>query len=89
MRPFLIVIQSPGFNNHLGVLQTDEDIVVQALIPEYAVKTLDERILSRFTWLNIPDLTLLSNAQRSSSLLMNSGQALWQPVNLSVKMINL
>ena len=56
MWPFRVVILTPSFNDLLGAVQTDKDVVVQAFIPELAVKAFDIGILHRFAWLNEPEL---------------------------------
>ncbi len=48
MRPFQVVILTPGFNELLCAIQAYENVVVQAFIPELAVKAFDIGILSRF-----------------------------------------
>lgn len=54
-----VVIRSPIFDDFPGAVQADKDIVVQALIPEFAVKAFDIGILSRFARLNEPQLDVV------------------------------
>ena len=56
MPPFQVVILSPGFNDLLGAVQTDEDVVVQAFFAEFAIEALDICVLNRVARLNEPEL---------------------------------
>ncbi|MDB5770092.1 MAG: hypothetical protein JWM42_466 [Burkholderia sp.] len=45
MRPLVVVFLAPFFNYLPGMAHRDEPMLVQALIPEFAVEALDVRIL--------------------------------------------
>jgi hypothetical protein len=47
VRPLLIILSPPSFNHGLSFLQGHKLVLVQALISELAVETLDKRILNR------------------------------------------
>src|SRR6185369_294609 len=55
MWPFRVVILSPSFNDLLGTVQVDENIVVQAFIAEFAVEALNVCVLNWFAGLNEPE----------------------------------
>ena len=38
VRPELVVVPPPAFNEHFGLLQRVEDLSIQQLIPELAVE---------------------------------------------------
>lgn len=56
MRPAVVVVHTPAINAVACVVQTGEPMQIQAVVAELAVETLDESILSRFTWLNEMEL---------------------------------
>ncbi len=47
VRAGAIVVNPPGFDDPPGVGQAEEPVLVQALVPEAAVETLDPGILDR------------------------------------------
>lgn len=52
VRSALIVIDTPGFDLCFGVLDRQELMDVQALIPQPPVKRFNERVFHGFTWAN-------------------------------------
>lgn len=52
VRPLLIVFPSPGFNHELRFLLREKPVLVQTLIPKFAVEAFDKRILNRLPQLN-------------------------------------
>jgi hypothetical protein len=48
VRPFVVVIASPFRDHSACVRDVVEVVIVQALVPELAVKALDVRVLRRF-----------------------------------------
>ena len=49
MEPFAVVVLLPILDDRAGVLQVQEPVAVEALIPEPAVETLNVGILHRFS----------------------------------------
>ena len=47
MRPIPVVVNSPGFNDCLGLRQVFEPVLVQMFIPQPSAKTLDVSVLYR------------------------------------------
>ena len=52
MRPERVVILAPGFDRFLGVVQTDEHMLVKALVAKLAIEALDVAVLDRLPRLN-------------------------------------
>jgi hypothetical protein len=49
----IIIIEPPGFDDLARFRQVEEDVFVQAFVPEPAVKAFDESVLDRFARLDI------------------------------------
>jgi hypothetical protein len=45
VRPYRIVIHSPGFNDPRRIVQADEPVLIQAFVPDLPVEAFDERVL--------------------------------------------
>jgi len=53
MRSDVIVIVSPKGQFAAGIVYRVEDLLVEQLVTQAAVKRLDEPILLRFSWINV------------------------------------
>ena len=53
---FVVVFLSPGFDDRLGVTQTDKPVFVQAFVAQTSVERFDVGILIWFAGLNLPQL---------------------------------
>ena len=58
MRPDLVVVVSPGFDLGSGVVETDEPVVVQALVAKLAAEALDVAVLDGLPGADEVDLIL-------------------------------
>src|SRR5580704_6747266 len=53
MRPALIILDSPGFDNDSGFQQRAKDFPVQTFIAQLVMEALDEGLLPRCSWLDV------------------------------------
>ena len=49
----VIVVDAPGFDRRARVVQPDEPVLVEALVPQPAVERFHERILRRLSWCDV------------------------------------
>src|SRR5271156_7170858 len=56
MRPYRVVVHSPLFDHHLGLLQRIEDLALQAFILQLAVEALTVSVLPRTAGLDVQRL---------------------------------
>lgn len=52
VRPMFVVVDAPGFDRLLRIMQADKPALVQTFIAQAAVKAFRVRILYRFSWLD-------------------------------------
>ncbi len=68
-----MVIDTPGFDQLLGISQVEEPVLVQAFVPKLAVETFDGPVLHWFPRCDDVQLDALPAAHWSSARLTNSG----------------
>ena len=56
MRPMLIIVEPPGFNHCLGIVERGELVHVHTLVSQAAVKGFNTGILHGFAWPNAVEL---------------------------------
>ena len=73
MRPYRVVVHSPLFDHHLGLLQRIEDLAIQTFISQLAVEALTVPVLPRTAGLDVQRL----RAHRRQPLPQFSRNELW------------
>src|SRR5271169_4314989 len=76
MRPYRVVLHSPLFDHHLGLLQRIEDLALQAFISQLAVEALTVPVLPGTAGLDVQRL----RAHRRQPLPQSFGNKLWPVV---------
>jgi hypothetical protein len=56
MRPYLVIVFNPFTHNNLSFFKAVEDLPIQKVVSEGAVKAFTKAILPRTTWRNVGSL---------------------------------
>lgn len=72
MGPHRVVVDPPALDDPPGLRERNEDIFVEAFIPQLPVEGFHESVLNRLAWRDVMPLDAVSSTQLSTALLVNS-----------------